>query len=352
MRTLQYNSTTKITLPNEMSFTNSRYQYVMVEYSDTQNHKDTLEVRYGSNIRVTLKRESNAKKTVVFPLTSVLESIAMSAETNVLKDVKLYYNNSLLSMDLNTVIVGTSDREAPSFETVAASGESVVYKTGVVLYPNFLPDDYQLQRVPFFIGTTSRTSFKYRSRLSLSIASGINQIVYTSDDVYPFYYVTIGKYASEPNLRGELYFEAVDNEPAGTTTFSWVRMPVTVDFCTDGIFLKWIDKSGVPRLYRWTQESTDEEAEVEETFTCLDDTLQPYDVQDKTLTKRYVLHSRMVEQDVFDLCRTIIGGRDLFMWDNELSDWVRCYLDDADDEDGGDILKDMTIEVVRKEYHI
>lgn len=87
------------------------------------------------------------------------------------------------------------------------------------------------------------------------------------------------------------------------------------DYCTKGIFLKWTDAAGIPYLYRWTQESKTDEMSVESTYHQLDDTLTPRDVQNKTLAKRYTLHSRIVERDVFNLCRTILGCQDLFMYD-------------------------------------
>ena len=346
MRTIS-NDIMTVTYPNSFSFTNSRHQYVMYEVPSSKNGTMfLLRIEYG-NYEVTMQRVARNGR-VVFPLTSVLESFARQSDEKVMKGISLYINDSTKFVDLDVVVVGSYDYEVPDFDQVNANGESLVNKIGLVLYPNFQPEDWSLQYVPFFIGPTGTGN--YQSRMSLTLASGKTQIVSITDSEYPFFHISLRTSINKIEERGEVYFHGFSPKPSFGNV--WLRQPVTVDWCTDGIFLKWTDKSGVPRLYRWTVESTADEVEVEETYTCLDATLQPYDVQDRTLTRRYVLHSRLVEQDVFDLCKSVIGGRDVFMWDEELSEWVRCYVDDSEIEDTGDLLNDMTIEVVKKEYHI
>ena len=122
------------------------------------------------------------------------------------------------------------------------------------------------------------------------------------------------------------------------------------DYCTKGIFLKWTDAAGIPYLYRWTPESQTDEMSVESTYHQLDDTLTPRDVQNKTLAKRYTLHSRIVERDVFNLCRTILGCQDLFMYDPDAGNWVRFMVEDSESEDTGAPMQDLVVEIVRYEY--
>ena len=82
------------------------------------------------------------------------------------------------------------------------------------------------------------------------------------------------------------------------------------------------------------------------------ETLQPFEVQNKTLTKRYTLHSRIVERDIYEMCKTIIGSQAVWMWDTTLSDWVRCSMEDSEAEDSGAPMQDLVIEVVKREYNL
>lgn len=131
-----------------------------------------------------------------------------------------------------------------------------------------------------------------------------------------------------------------------------IMLPVDCDLCTNGVFLKWIDKSGIPYVYRWTPEITTDEMSVDSTYTQLDEVLQPFEVQNKTLTKRYTLHSRIVERDIYEMCKTIIGSQAVWMWDATLSDWVRCSMEDSEAEDSGAPMQDLVIEVVKREYNL
>ena len=131
-----------------------------------------------------------------------------------------------------------------------------------------------------------------------------------------------------------------------------INIPVAVDLCTSGVFLKWIDKSGIPYVYRWTPEITTDEMSVDSTYTQLDETLQPFEVQNKTLTKRYTLHSRIVGRDIYEMCKTIIGSQEVWMYDAALSDWVRCSIEEGEAEDSGAPMQDLVIEVVKREYNL
>lgn len=106
----------------------------------------------------------------------------------------------------------------------------------------------------------------------------------------------------------------------------------------------------MPYLYRWTQEVETDEVSVDSTYRKLDENLAPYDVQNKTLAKRYTLHSRIVERDIFEMCRTILGAQEVFMYDRDIEDWVRVLIEDAEIEDAGAPMQDVEIEVVKYEY--
>lgn len=342
---------TKWTFPNPLSYTNSRYQYVMAEMTGTTkdpNGADKIYVRY--NGKTTWLQRVFMNNKAIYPLTSVLETLASEAGVTVMRNVELRYktnNNSDLQITaLPIVIVGYSAEEIPEY----SESETETIRNGkMVLYPEFIRK-YNLpeQSMPVLLGFRDSQLFNLqlaaynynRGETWLPVGSSIS----SRDITTPFFELPLKKYSIPPEYW--LGFGVL----IGTSPI--VRQPVEFDMCTDGVFIKWIDKGAAPRLYRWSLESTDEEADVEETFTCLDETLQPYDVQDRTLTTRYVLHSRMVEQDIYDLCKSIIGGRELFMWNSETLVWEPCYLDDSDAEDYGDILKDLTIEVVKKAYHI
>lgn len=123
-------------------------------------------------------------------------------------------------------------------------------------------------------------------------------------------------------------------------------------FGASGVFLKWIDKSGIPYVYRWTPEITTDEMSVDSTYTQLDEVLQPFEVQNKTLTKRYTLHSRIVERDIYEMCKTIIESQAVWMYDTNLYDWVRCSIEEGEAEDNGAPMQDLVIEVVKREYNL
>ena len=115
--------------------------------------------------------------------------------------------------------------------------------------------------------------------------------------------------------------------------------PVLVDPCTAGVFLRWVDMSGMPYLYRWSQEAESHSVE-------------PYEIQTKTLERRYTLHSRIVERDIYEMCRTILAAQEIWMWDAELGDWTRCYIDKAEAEDTGAEMQDLTIEIIKNTYDL
>lgn len=357
MRTYEIDSDVILTYPNAMSFTNSRYQYVMVDHGSTLVNTtdfDVLHVNYKKNT-VILKRAVLGQK-VIFPLTSVLESLARMTGENVLRNINIVCitDAGIAGVDLECVVVGSYDSEIKANIITGQSG--VTLRDRVILYPEFICN----------VAKTSTQQMWFPANIvddPASLSLSVRLMEYIGDhtfafldtiewdtkkkvsDYIPIFDLPLEKFLDTPISRGYIGISS-------SLTFNYLRQDISVDYCTDGVFLKWLDKSGIPRLYRWSLESTEEESDVEETYTCLDEMLQPYEEQDRTLTTRYVLHSRMVEQDIYDLCKSILGGRELFMWNSDLKDWERCYLDDSDAEDTGDILKDLTIEVLKKEYHI
>lgn len=126
--------------------------------------------------------------------------------------------------------------------------------------------------------------------------------------------------------------------------------PCIVDFCTKGVFLRWVDKHGFEFTYRWSEESSSEEIEAEDSYVQLDDLLQPIERRTKTIAKRTILHSRKVDQDIYDLCKSVIGCQEVRMFNNTTKEWELCFIDDSQADDSGEILKDLVITVVKYEY--
>lgn len=128
------------------------------------------------------------------------------------------------------------------------------------------------------------------------------------------------------------------------------NFPVIVDFCTNGCFLKWVDKHGFEFTYRWSVESSSEKIDAEDSYVQMNALLQPIEHRTKTIAKRTILHSRKVEQDIFDLCKSVIGCQEVRMFNAETQKWEPCFIDDSQADDSGEILKDLIITVVKYEY--
>lgn len=326
MRTITRDGETLV-YPDVFFYTKGRFAYL--KYStgrNVANEDITVKAWTYKNVDgITLTRKTNVKGIAIFPIGGITESFPKAPGKpyiTVFFDAK----SSAVTMPnaATHALVGYSDYEiVPVDDQVTPNNKPAAPR--LVLYPNtdfeqtvFIPTDGIVR-----ITTTSGT-------LLSSTKEGPFVTIRPSE---------IPNVNDNPNLLCEVgYWEII--------------LPVDYDLCTNGVFLKWIDKSGIPYVYRWTPEITTDEMSVDSTYTQLDEVLQPFEVQNKTLTKRYTLHSRIVGRDIYEMCKTIIGSQEVWMYDAALSDWVRCSIEEGEAEDSGAPMQDLVIEVVKREYNL
>lgn len=324
-----------VTIPNTFFCTKSRYAYVKVALTVANKAISLYIFIEGLEIssRIILTRNTDDRGVAIFPIGAVCESL-----------VKEYGDGRAVALRCTAFgrqynvypIVGYADYEIKALDEEAADdSDATNYPAAkkIVVYP-----DADFDQTVFVPASTNIF-------LSAKFTEGETNLLVRSAG--PF--IQFERYNLRNREHSYSYLRASVDTQAGNKS---LKMPIYVDYCTNGVFLKWIDKSGIPYVYRWTPEMTTDEMSVDSTYTQLDETLQPFEVQNKTLTKRYTLHSRIVERDIYEMCRTIIGSQAVWMWDTTLSDWVRCSMEDSEAEDSGAPMQDLVIEVVKREYNL
>ena len=334
MRTIS-NGNNSILIPNTLFCTKSRYAYVKCTLESAAINQDvTLEV-YEPNHRgagISVARKTNAQGVAVFPVGSIAESLVKEFGEGIVVMFDAVYAGGNIGGS-SYPIIGYADYEIKALDAEAKDNPNATnYPAAkkIVIYP---------------YGRFNQTVFVPAS-LDVTLSDPERQLTLAQEK---------GPYVEFDPVS----VEDLDYTPAALTAAvtltsgeKSINIPVAVDRCTNGIFLKWIDKSGIPYVYRWTPEMTTDEMSVDSTYTQLDETLQPFEVQNKTLTKRYTLHSRIVERDIYEMCKTIIGCQEAWIYDAGLSDWVRCSMEDVEAEDTRAPMQDLIIEVVKREYNL
>lgn len=313
MRTIS-NAVFTVTYPNEIFETRGRFAYIKVQLASPEENVDvTLQI--GSDPILTLNRKTDQQGIAVFPVGRIFEVTGKGSPV-------VAVNDQTQSLSAVHPIVGYAKAE---IEVAFTSNTLYPAVPCIVAYPNIG------QPQPLFI--------PYYRDFSVVSQSGV-ELGYTNDGpIVEFDASKIPEQDLGKNIGVGTNPDQID-----------IEIKTYYDYCSKGVFLRWIDAAGVPYLYRWTQEVETDEMSVDSTYKQLDETLNPYDVQAKTLAKRYTLHSRIVERDIFEMCRTIIGCQELYMYDPDLSDWVRCSIEDGESEDTGAPMQDVQIEVVKYEY--
>lgn len=281
---------------------------------------------------------------VVFPLTAILEAMRPAGSGPYFTNVTLTVicGGGTASHTLRVVHVGTCEREVlPLSEQNAAVEELTIYPFArkIAVYPGF--STTQLLYIPKGATDIARVETPERA------------VIASEREANPF--VAFDPSKTSWDFGSTLYLRVYgerDEFLAHPVPINTLPYPVLVDPCTAGVFLRWVDMSGMPYLYRWSQEAESHSVEADETYTRLDDTLTPYEIQTKTLERRYTLHSRIVERDIYEMCRTILAAQEIWMWDAELGDWTRCYIDKAEAEDTGAEMQDLTIEIIKSTYNL
>lgn len=323
----------KFTYPNDICFTNSPYAYARIQrlMGNVVNDAITLTIKHEELGEVKVERETNASGGVVFPIGGILS--AMCGDSGYIRDVVLDVSIGDWSYESDPIlaIAGFADGEVKNFDN-----------------QNGMPSNWP--QIPFLIVYPTLTQTVFFPVASNIVSYGNEQGNVRMMSSPPFIECDMGQLewtGEEKTLTMQSFFARPNNS---YIKIDEMNIPIDVDFCTSGVFVKWVDKHGIPYVYRWTQEMSGDELQIADTSTHLDDFLVPYDVQNKTITTTYTLHSRRVRQEIFDLCKTILGAHDIFLLDGDT--WRRCYVSEGKAEDNGDILKDFTVKLERFEYNL
>ena len=279
--------------------------------------------------KLAIARKTDSQGVAIFPIGAVCESLIKEFGEGIAVTFRAVYADGSVGGS-SRPIVGYADYEiealnAEGRDNPDASNYPAAKK--IVLYPNIGFDQ------TIFVPTSLNVTLSVPGYGNVAMAKG------------PFIELDPTQFQSGQTIL----IQATVTLYSGNKS---INIPAAVDLCASGVFLKWIDKSGIPYVYRWTPEITTDEMSVDSTYTQLDEVLQPFEVQNKTLTKRYTLHSRIVERDIYEMCKTIIGSQAVWMYDTNLSDWVRCSMEDSEAEDSGAPMQDLVIEVVKHEYNL
>lgn len=105
-------------------------------------------------------------------------------------------------------------------------------------------------------------------------------------------------------------------------------------------------------MYRWSVESEANEVSSDAIYGKIDDILNSYEVNSKTLTRRFTLHSRLIDNDLFEMCKSIISGHDIQYYDTDTSAWRRALIEEGEAVDNGAVLKNLVIEMTEKTYNL
>lgn len=317
-----------VSYPNSIFFSRGKYAYFKFVSAANAGAAASLTL-YGAGNSITISRILNAQGVAVFRLSSILDSWAFALNTPVLTGLrcKMAVNDWSYSGYLGLAIVGLSDAEITVLSEQSSPNNKPAARK-IVIYPAF--GETQLIFVPE----------AFDEEIELETAWGYS--FYTGMGA-PF--IGFDPSAVEWRPDEDKYITVIGGN-------SYFRQNIDLDYCTDGLFVKWTDKHGIPYLYRWSVESDSEEVSSDATYSKLDDTLNPYEVNDKTLTRRFTLHSRLVDRDLFDLCKSIISGHDIQYYVRETDEWRHAMVEEGEAVDDGRILKDLVIELTDKVYDL
>lgn len=337
MRTIATNEEVFFRCPNHLLFTNSPYSYVKITAmndADYIGRPFTLVVKSQADEFEPVRMTRIAKVGTVWPIGQVLEALAAGLGTSVVKNIVLEVERHDFSALVTYAIVGAERNEVELLD---------------VRGPQMLPNTPAPQMIVIYTGfdiqQTLYLPLGYNGEVQqFEVELGGGAILATQYDG-PFVQFASDSASNEQQDSTSLTAHALINSREYSLT-----QRVRIDPCTEGVLLKWLDKHSIPCFYRWSVESVKDEAEVEETTVSLDENLQPIEHSDRMLTHTYTLHSRLIEQQLYDLCVSILGNRGVWMYDTTTEEWRPCVLGESDAVDDGAILKDLVIEVQTKEY--
>lgn len=319
---------TTLDYPNEIFFSRGKFAYFKI--TSTQNAGSMVRFKLQWGLKsATIYRQLDSEGVAIFRVSSILDSWGAAYEKSEITDLSLEYGiNSLYKwLYIGTAIIGLSDMElTPLSEQANPNNKPAAQK--IAIYPSFGEVQYifapELPTKKIELDTTSGFVF-YTGKGAPFIPFN------PSDSVWdPLYDDSIGIYTEE----------------------NWAVCRIDLDYCTEGLFVKWKDKHGIPYMYRWSVESETNEVSSDATYGKIDDTLNSYEENSKTLTRRFALHSRLIDNDLFEMCKSIISGHDIQYYDPDTSAWRRALIEEGEAVDNGAVLKNLVIEITEKTYDL
>lgn len=318
-----------LTYPNSIFYSRNRFAYLRYSTGRAVENEAvtvTLSAADDESKSVTLQRRTNAQGAVVFPVGMLCEALVEASGHGTINIEASSADGASISASAYC-IAGYCDREITTLTGNVTGYSNYPAARKVVLFPE--------------LETTHVVFVPYLDECNVKTESGT---VLLSGVKGPFF-------EFDPHdVPAEQYDDNI--VVASTSGDMTIHLPALYDTCPGGVILRWIDKAGIQYLYRWSQAVSTDELTVNATYTKLDENLQPYDVQDNTVTTRYELHSRIVERALYDMVRTIIGCREVWMYNTDILDWERCTIEEAESEDTGAPMQDFQIEVVKYAYNV
>lgn len=316
-----------LTYPNDIFYSRGRFAYLRYSTGRAVENKTvtvTLSTDDGEGKSVTLQRRTNKQGAVVFPVGMLCEALVEASGHGTINIEASSADGASISASAYC-IAGYCDREITTLTGTVTGYSNYPAARKFVLFPKF--------RAVVFVPYLDACNVKTESGTVL--ASGAKGPFFEFDP---------------RDIPAEQYDDdIVVSSTSGNMT---IHLPALYDTCPGGVILRWIDKAGIQYLYRWSQAASTEKLTVNATYTRFDDNLQPYDTQDNTIATRYELHSRIVERALYDMVRTIIGCREVWMYNADILDWERCTIEEAESEDTGAPMQDFQIEVVKYAYNV
>lgn len=318
-----------LTYPNDIFYSRGRFAYLRYSTGRAVENETvtvTLSTDDGEGKSVTLHRRTNKQGAVVFPVGMLCEALVEASGHGTINIEASSADGASISASAYC-IAGYCDREITIRLGQVTGYANYPAARKVVLFPEL--ETTHVVFVPYLDACDVKTES------GTVLASGVKGPFFEFDP---------------HDIPAEQYGDNI--VVASTSENMTYHLPALYDTCPGGVILRWIDKAGIQYLYRWSQAVSTDELTVNATYTKLDDNLQPYDTQDNTIATRYELHSRIVERALYDMVRTIIGCREVWMYNADILDWERCTIEEAESEDTGAPMQDFQIEVVKYAHNV
>lgn len=316
-----------IDFPNEIFFSRGKYAYIRIASELDAGSTASLTLNWDSE-STTVKRRMDSKGVAVFRISSVLDSWAAAKGVAQLEGLEftIAVHSWANWTKLGTAIIGLSDVEIMPLSKQTDPGNRPAAQK-IVVYPSF--------------GATQHIFVPELPGVEVELETAFGLILFTGENAAPFIPFDPSGVQWHPDDK---YIRVT----AGTASPRDFSQLIDIDYCTDGLFVKWIDRHGIPYLYRWSVESQTDEVASDVTYLKFDALLNPFEVNGKTLTRRRVLHSRPVDRYVYEMCKSIISGHDIQYYDLETDTWQRAIIEEGEAADDGAVLKDLVVELTDK----